>query len=424
MILIYLGTRWYKSKIKDPRISNYFAIAVTLKVIGAISMVVIYRFYYQYGDTLSYYAGCKLLTQHAISDPGIMFKTLFSMPSNFDQEIYDFIGESKASVAFRADSNFMVVKFGTFFNMMGLNSILVTNMLFAFFSTFGIWKLYLVFYKKYPHLHTKLAFSILFIPSLFFWGSGLLKDTISLCFLGFLFYYLNEILYSRFSLKALFLLGISVYIILIVKSYIIFSIIPPTILLIYLKVNKQITNKLIRIIAVPVLLSISLLSFYLILSKATEFDDKYAVENIIKTAEGTKNDILHNSSEGASYSLGDTDYTPTGLLKVAPAAINVTLFRPYLFEARNPVMLLSALENTIILYLFVVTLFNIRKNWRLILKDELLMFSILFSIFFAFAVGFSTYNFGTLVRYKIPCVPFFVSFLVVVRYKYQKMKST
>jgi len=42
------------------------------------------------------------------------------------------------------------------------------------------------------------------------------------------------------------------------------------------------------------------------------------------------------------------------------------------------------------------------------------MFSFLFAVFFAFSVGVSIANFGALVRLKIPCIPFFLSSLVVM----------
>ena len=44
----------------------------------------------------------------------------------------------------------------------------------------------------------------------------------------------------------------------------------------------------------------------------------------------------------------------------------------------------------------------------------MILFSLIFSIAFAFAVGVSTYNFGTLVRYKIPLLPFFVVALILI----------
>jgi hypothetical protein len=41
---------------------------------------------------------------------------------------------------------------------------------------------------------------------------------------------------------------------------------------------------------------------------------------------------------------------------------------------------------------------------------------LVFSIVFAFAIGISTFNFGSLVRYKIPIYPFFLSMLFVLNY--------
>ena len=42
---------------------------------------------------------------------------------------------------------------------------------------------------------------------------------------------------------------------------------------------------------------------------------------------------------------------------------------------------------------------------------------IIFALFFGFVVGFTSFNFGALGRYKIPSMPFFVSFLVMVSYQ-------
>ena len=48
------------------------------------------------------------------------------------------------------------------------------------------------------------------------------------------------------------------------------------------------------------------------------------------------------------------------------------------------------------------------------------MYCFLFSIVFAMFVGASTLNFGTLVRYKIPCLPFYTIALFLI---YEKVKE-
>jgi len=48
------------------------------------------------------------------------------------------------------------------------------------------------------------------------------------------------------------------------------------------------------------------------------------------------------------------------------------------------------------------------------------MYSFLFAIVFGLFVGASTLNFGTLVRYKIPCLPFYAISLFLI---YEKVKE-
>ena len=49
-----------------------------------------------------------------------------------------------------------------------------------------------------------------------------------------------------------------------------------------------------------------------------------------------------------------------------------------------------------------------------------LVFSVFFSLFFSFSVGLTTSNFGSLVRYKIPAIPFYVASLFIIHYTYKK----
>jgi hypothetical protein len=62
-----------------------------------------------------------------------------------------------------------------------------------------------------------------------------------------------------------------------------------------------------------------------------------------------------------------------------------------------------------------------RKIYTQVSKEPLLIFSVVFSIFFAFSVGLTTSNFGALVRYKIPAVPFYLSAMLIL---YQRNKQT
>jgi len=104
------------------------------------------------------------------------------------------------------------------------------------------------------------------------------------------------------------------------------------------------------------------------------------------------------------------------MLKKFPQAVVVTLFRPFPWEARKVIVLLSALEALAFVY-FTIRAFakgGLINSIKLIGKDPNILFFLIFSVIFAFAVGITSYNFGALSRYKIPCLPFYAAFLIVL----------
>ena len=154
---------------------------------------------------------------------------------------------------------------------------------------------------------------------------------------------------------------------------------------------------------------------------------KYSLENIAETSNLTRSWINYSSEkeQGASYELGAFDPSISGMLSKFPAAVNVTFFRPYPWEAGKVIVLLSALEAVLFLFITLKVIFSIGlpKIWSTINKDPTIQFCLIFSIIFAFAVGISSYNFGALSRYKIPCLPFYAMSLILIYYKNKPLKK-
>ena len=117
----------------------------------------------------------------------------------------------------------------------------------------------------------------------------------------------------------------------------------------------------------------------------------------------------------SSYDLGEIDYSLQGVLKKAPEAISVTLIRPFPNEIKNAMMVLGAVESLIFVFLILYFVFIKMRffGWtKVLFKDPFLISSFVFVLIFAFVVGFTSYNYGALFRYKIPCMCFY--FLIVV----------
>jgi hypothetical protein len=121
---------------------------------------------------------------------------------------------------------------------------------------------------------------------------------------------------------------------------------------------------------------------------------------------------------GSTYAMGDSSKTTLmGQLVFAPFALLSSLFRPFLFEARNAQMLANALETTVILVLTGMIFLRRRLAdiWTTVSRTPMLMLCLVFVLTFAVAVGLTTTNLGTLSRYRMPLVPFLCVLLVALR---------
>ena len=119
----------------------------------------------------------------------------------------------------------------------------------------------------------------------------------------------------------------------------------------------------------------------------------------------------------STFSLGvEFDGTNSSLVRMVPAAIAATFYRPYLWESKKLSTLLSSLESLALMIFTLYIFFRVGPYLFIssILKDPMVMFCFFFSIIFAIFVGATTLNFGTLVRYKTPCMPFYVIALVLI----------
>jgi hypothetical protein len=156
----------------------------------------------------------------------------------------------------------------------------------------------------------------------------------------------------------------------------------------------------------------------LYLSQKMADSEFYSVDKIMTRSKITRDYLESMSTGGSGYTLGKFDDSPFGYIRVIPAAINVTFFRPYVWESRNAIMLLSALESFFVFIFFLMTIFRFGfyQTFTIIKKEQLITFCLIFSLTIGYFAGISTYNFGSLVRYKIPALPFFISALVIIYY--------
>jgi hypothetical protein len=416
ILLVYAVAYVIRPWLTDDINRVYFFPALTFKIIGAIALGFIYQFYYGGGDTFNYHThGSRHIWNAFIDSPSEGLSLLFADGTQ-DPPTGTFSYASKI-VFFHDPSSYFVIRIATLFDLITFSSYSATGVLFAATSFFGMWLFFLAFYEGYPHLHRWIAVGAFFIPSVFFWGSGLLKDTITLGCLAATTYAVIKLFIKReIRIHYVLLLLVCIYVIFGIKKYILLCFLPAVLLWIFAGHFTRIRSTVAKIMLVPFVgLAIVAFGYYAIV-KIGENDPRYSIDKIAVTARVTAYDIGFYSGRdaGSGYSLGELDGTFSGMVKLAPQAVNVSLFRPYLWEVRNPLMLLSALESLAFLLLTIYVFYQSRRVIGLAFGDPTILFCFVFSLTFAFAVGISTFNFGTLMRYKIPLLPFYLMGLVLL----------
>ncbi|MDJ1472135.1 hypothetical protein [Xanthocytophaga flava] len=424
LLFIYAVAFMINNRIRNKVIRPYFIPALNVKIIGAIALGLIYQFYYYGGDTYNYFKDSKVIWEAFLDSPFKAISIIFT-DRQYDPSIYEYVRR----IYFYVDPNsYHVVRLSGFFGLFTFHTYSLIAIFFAITCFSGMWALYKVFYDLYPHLHKKLAYAIFFIPSVFFWGSGLLKDTITLGALGWMFHaFYFGIIKRQYIVTNIVVMFLAILVVQGIKVYILLCFLPAAFFWIFMEYRARIRSGLLRFITLPIVIAISIPISYRAITKITEENTRYQLDNITATTKTTAEWLrtVGTSQGGSVYSLGEFDGTWTNMISKAPVAINVSLYRPYLWEAKNPVMLLSALEATFFLFLTVRILIQIKLSrlFSILTSQPILLFCLIFAITFSFAVGVSSYNFGTLVRYKIPMMPFFLSALYIIQSQAIKKKK-
>lgn len=418
---LYLGLIYALAFALRPAVTNrftkqYFIPALTLKLVGAIALGVLYHTIYG-GDTNTYFRYASIV-YHAF---GNSFSTGLHLLFSDGTMTPDIAPYASQIGWFGVGSHeYFVIRVAAVGALIGFDTYTVTALFFSVLSFTGMWAMYITFAKIRPQVYKQLAIAVFFLPSVFFWGSGLLKDSLCIGALGWLFYAFYRGAIEKKNILRCVMLGLAaVQIISSMKIYILLAFVPPAALWVFNENTARISSTAIRWMAKPFLLGIGLTVAVYAMGKIADADARFNIDRIGAQSKLTAEYLqgVSKNEGGSGYNIGAQDGTIGGMAKLAPQAIVVSLFRPFIWEARNPTMLLSALEASyfIFLTLRIFRQVGIAKAVRTAASSPVLTLCFVFSIIFAISVGISSGNFGTLVRYKIPLMPFYLAGLYIMQ---------
>jgi hypothetical protein len=422
LLILYAIIRGRAEKNRDPQIRKIYYRGFYFKIICVLAYTFISEFVFKGGDTNLYYQGIKDMRVALNDDFNHIGTIVRSFKLTLDNPLtpyfyYDNYADDFTFNYMLNTSNFFIPRLGLIPAFIFFNNYLCINFVFGFFALGGAIRIFKTFYYYYPKYAAELALATIFLPSVGFWSSGLLKDAVCFGSMGYILYAVLNIFVKKTKIRAsviwILVCGFLIYYI---KVYILLVLILSILIWLFAETNKLIADKTLRNIFSFLTLLFSFLIGYFLLNYFTsqEAAQNYKLETLMEKAEYQRK-VIENLSEtaplGSNFSINTSN--PVTLV---PNSLVATFFRPFLWEVKSPVAFFSAIESSILLFLTLFFFFKrgFGKFFKLAFADPRLLMCFVFSVVFAVAVGASTSNFGALSRYKIPCMPFYFIMLLML----------
>ncbi len=392
---------------------RYFMPGFLFKIACAILYCLLIYYYWGMGDSIHYFKNVTFvreLMRKGVEDWSILFRD-----ADYLRDHYSMEGSS-------TEAGWLLERIALVLCPLSFSRFITTSMLFATLAYWGMFRMFQAFCILMPEWHLRLAAAVLFFPTLGIYGSGILKDTLCMACLGWMVYASQRIwVLRRRRLLSTLILLLCLWCIFQVKIYIAIAFLIPYVVYLLMLAAGRIRHRLTRNLVFPAVLLMLVLLYTFNAARIDTLLGRYAVEKLLDNVKDQQQSYLNDpdAGGGSTFDIGNIEPTLGGLLSKMPQGINAALFRPYLWETRNPLMLFSAPESLILLLTLLWIVIRVRP-WRFLQAFFFRPFVFLcltYTVLFATLVGLSTSNFGTLARYRIPIIPFFLCGILLILYE-------
>lgn len=364
----------------------------------SVAVGLIYLYYYTANDTWSIFNDACRLANLARSDGWTYL---------------DFILNSHASDTFWSELTFtqsrtlFFVKVLSFFAWIGGNNYWIAALYFATLSFFSSWNLFLVVVRYVDGSQPAAILAFLFFPSIGFWSSGIIKETLALSGIYWLTALFIRVM-SGTSMRPWHWIGagVAVWVAWNLKYYwtALFMSVTITSLGIYF-IQKRSSfisrHKMISWLAI----------FFVLCITVSLLHPNFYLSRFLEVLISNHDNFVRISKPEGLIQFYDLHASWWSVLLNAPWALFSSLFRPWLGEATGWTSWLAAFENLMLVVLTIALAF--RKDWKI--TDRMILLSgVVYIVLLCIFLALSTPNLGTLSRYRVGCLPFFV-FLISYR---------
>ncbi|MFK7951478.1 MAG: hypothetical protein AB8B73_01430 [Ekhidna sp.] len=390
LVLGALSYLFYQRQHNELSLQLYGA-ALALKLSAGIILGLIFFYHYGSGDTIAFFEKATQLSNLSISD-----------------HLSSLIADGSYATTNHPRDLFFVKIISVITRLNG-GSYWITSLYLSFISFVASWYFVVTMCTIFPRIRSVVILSFLFIPSVIFWSSGVLKDTISFAALIFLVAITVKMIYiSRRSPLDIFLGLLSLILLLQLKHYLFITYILFAGMSISLHFLAVIKNKMKWIAALVI---------SIVVIGSTQYIHPYLKwERMPQTIVEINTTIADNYTEYDQPNIS-LDPTWSSIIKASPEALHTGLVRPSILDQTALFGWVHKIENLLLTILMVLSLLLWLKE-KPKLNKTLLIPALLSICLLATMLGLTTPNFGTLVRYKNAFMPFLFLIALILPFRY------
>lgn len=391
-VLVLFSIAFLTWKKETGNLRLYFWPALLFRMTAGIFIGLLYTFYYGHGDTLDYFTQAKLLTAFAAEDFGAYLQFLISgeLPAAGLEAL---AGYPPRALFFSRWVSLVAMVTG--------NNYWLTSCFFSMVSFLSSWYLVKQLVRMFPALKLHIIVALQFFPSVVLWSSGVIKESLALAALFFtVTVFLKIWNRERPALSHWVVLIPSVWVLWYLKYY--FAAILLPVLFTELIMKRLIVSRyqMKMVMHCATWLVLFIVPVAVISTLHPNLNLNRVLEVVV-----TNHDLFVTMSDPTEL-VGYQALQPElgSVLKNAPRALSAGLFRPFVWEVSNPLQLLAAIENLVVLILtigLVVSL--VRRRWNF---SGLWFAAVCYSLMLCLLLALATPNLGTLSRYKVGFLPF------------------
>lgn len=390
--IIILSIAWIFFKKMGKGYARIFWLAFVFRLLMGAGLGLLYLYYYSANDTWLFFKDSTVLAQFGKSDLAAYLNFLFT------DEMPDYL---KAQLINSQPRSLFLVKFMSVFSWMGGNNYWISASYFSLIAFLASWYLFIVVTNLFENSWLAASLSFLFFPSIIFWSSGLIKETLALAGIYFIaglflkFIHQQKVMWFEWSIA---LYGF--YVAWNLKYYwtALFGAVVFTYVVVFFLSKKVSFFKKYKTLSWFAI-------FTFLCGMASLLHPNFYLHRFLEVLITNHYDFIRISSDDGLIHFYNLHASWASVILNSPWALFSGLLRPFVWEASGMTAILASLENLVIAILLISAL----SGFRMKRPHGLLLFStIMYIALLCIFLALSTPNLGTLSRYRVGFLPFLI----------------